>query len=42
VVLLGIPTRGVTLAARLARNITEFSSVAVPAGHSTSRFTGTT
>jgi pyrimidine operon attenuation protein / uracil phosphoribosyltransferase len=32
VVLLGIPTRGVTLASRLARNITEFSSVAVAAG----------
>jgi pyrimidine operon attenuation protein/uracil phosphoribosyltransferase len=32
VVLLGIPTRGVTLAARLAHNITEFSSVAVAAG----------
>jgi pyrimidine operon attenuation protein / uracil phosphoribosyltransferase len=32
VVLLGIPTRGVTLAARLARNITDFSSVAVAAG----------
>jgi pyrimidine operon attenuation protein / uracil phosphoribosyltransferase len=32
VVLLGIPTRGVTLASRLARNITEFSSVGVAAG----------
>jgi pyrimidine operon attenuation protein/uracil phosphoribosyltransferase len=32
VVLLGIPTRGVTLAARLAHNITEFSSVTVKAG----------
>jgi pyrimidine operon attenuation protein/uracil phosphoribosyltransferase len=32
VVLLGIPTRGVTLAARLARNIGEFSAVAVPHG----------
>src|SRR5271167_3648589 len=32
VILLGIPTRGVTLAARLARNVTEFSSVAVAAG----------
>jgi pyrimidine operon attenuation protein/uracil phosphoribosyltransferase len=32
VLLLGIPTRGVTLAARLARNITDFSSVAVAAG----------
>jgi pyrimidine operon attenuation protein/uracil phosphoribosyltransferase len=32
VVLLGIPTRGVTLASRLARNITEFSAVAVAAG----------
>lgn len=32
VVLLGIPTRGVTLATRLARNITEFSGVEVSAG----------
>ncbi len=32
VILLGIPTRGVALAARLARNITEFSGVAVEAG----------
>ena len=32
VVLLGIPTRGVTLAARLAQNITEFSHVRVRAG----------
>ncbi len=32
VVLLGIPTRGVTLAARLARHITEFAGVNVPAG----------
>jgi len=32
VVLLGIPTRGVDLAARLARNIAEYSSVAVPHG----------
>jgi pyrimidine operon attenuation protein/uracil phosphoribosyltransferase len=32
VILLGIPTRGVTLAKRLAQNITEFSSVTVPAG----------
>lgn len=32
VVLLGIPTRGVTLAARLARHVTEFSSVQVAAG----------
>ncbi|MDT5064115.1 MAG: pyrimidine operon attenuation protein / uracil phosphoribosyltransferase [Mycobacterium sp.] len=32
VVLLGIPTRGVTLAARLARNITDFSGVTVPSG----------
>jgi pyrimidine operon attenuation protein/uracil phosphoribosyltransferase len=32
VVLLGIPTRGVTLAARLARNITEFSGVTVSTG----------
>ena len=31
VILLGIPTRGVTLAARLARNISEFSGVEV--GH---------
>src|SRR6476620_12799239 len=32
VVLLGIPTRGVTLAARLARNVTEFSGVTVATG----------
>jgi pyrimidine operon attenuation protein/uracil phosphoribosyltransferase len=32
VILIGIPTRGVTLATRLARNVTEFSSVAVSAG----------
>ncbi|WP_099022100.1 bifunctional pyr operon transcriptional regulator/uracil phosphoribosyltransferase PyrR [Mycolicibacterium palauense] len=32
VVLLGIPTRGVILAARLARNIAEFSGVQVPHG----------
>src|ERR1700704_4821179 len=32
VVLLGIPTRGVTLAARLAGNIAEFAGVSVPAG----------
>jgi pyrimidine operon attenuation protein / uracil phosphoribosyltransferase len=32
VVLLGIPTRGVALATRLARNITEFSGVEVSAG----------
>lgn len=32
VVLLGIPTRGVTLAARLARNIAEFSGVDVAQG----------
>jgi pyrimidine operon attenuation protein / uracil phosphoribosyltransferase len=32
VVLLGIPTRGVTLATRLARNITEFSGIEVAAG----------
>ncbi|MDT5188159.1 MAG: pyrimidine operon attenuation protein / uracil phosphoribosyltransferase [Mycobacterium sp.] len=32
VVLLGIPTRGVTLAARLARNISEFAGVVVPSG----------
>ena len=32
VVLLGIPTRGVTLAARLAHHVTEFSSVQVGAG----------
>jgi pyrimidine operon attenuation protein / uracil phosphoribosyltransferase len=32
VVLLGIPTRGVTLATRLARHITEFSGVTVAAG----------
>lgn len=32
VVLLGIPTRGVTLATRLARNITEFSGIEVPTG----------
>ena len=43
VVLLGIPTRGVTLAARLAHNITEFSGVTVPAGGaSTSRSIATT
>ena len=32
VLLLGIPTRGVTLAARLARQITEFSGVEVASG----------
>jgi pyrimidine operon attenuation protein/uracil phosphoribosyltransferase len=32
VVLLGIPTRGVALATRLARNITEYSGVEVSAG----------
>jgi pyrimidine operon attenuation protein/uracil phosphoribosyltransferase len=32
VVLLGIPTRGVTLATRLGRNITEFSGVTVSTG----------
>ncbi len=32
VVLLGIPTRGVDLAARLARNIAEYSGVVVPHG----------
>lgn len=32
VVLLGIPTRGVTLAARLAAKITEFCGVTVPVG----------
>ncbi|MGE5694324.1 MAG: bifunctional pyr operon transcriptional regulator/uracil phosphoribosyltransferase PyrR [Candidatus Sericytochromatia bacterium] len=32
VVLLGIPTRGVTLAARLAAKISEFSGVTVPHG----------
>ena len=32
VVLLGIPTRGVTLAARLAEKIREFAGVAVPHG----------
>jgi pyrimidine operon attenuation protein / uracil phosphoribosyltransferase len=32
VVLLGIPTRGVTLASRLAAKISEFSGVAVPHG----------
>ena len=32
VILLGIPTRGVTLAARLADKIKEFSGVTVPHG----------
>ncbi|MGL5445226.1 MAG: bifunctional pyr operon transcriptional regulator/uracil phosphoribosyltransferase PyrR, partial [[Mycobacterium] stephanolepidis] len=32
VVLVGIPTRGATLAKRLAAHITEFSGVEVPAG----------
>jgi pyrimidine operon attenuation protein/uracil phosphoribosyltransferase len=32
VVLLGIPTRGVTLAARLAGKIKDFSGIAVPSG----------
>ena len=42
VVLLGIPTRGVTLAARLARNITEFAGVRrAHRAHSTSRSTAT-
>src|SRR3954452_7238574 len=32
VILLGIPTRGVTLAKRLRANIPEFSAVTVPSG----------
>ena len=42
VILLGIPTRGVTLAARLADKIKEFAGVTVRTARSTSRCTATT